>query len=124
MSKTDDLLKRAAEEFIKSHDKQIMYGNKPQGREAKAFGIIKAQSILIQELSDKIKGDAYRVDSGKLQKEVSLAISLAKHKLSSYYEFADDEKKQEIIEDYASRQGNMNAAQAAINVIKGDDDDR
>lgn len=62
--------------------------------------------------------------AGKLQKEVSLAIALEKYKMSSCYEFADDAKKQQMIEDYASRRANMNAAQAAINTITGEANDK
>jgi len=51
---TQDLIKEA-DKFIESHDKQVLYGNNPVAREAKAYGIIKGLREAQKEQQQEIQ---------------------------------------------------------------------
>jgi len=102
MSKTDDLLKRAEEmvEYftgLSSDDLALRFD----------FDEI---AVHIQELSDKIKGDAERIEGKELLEEVAVAIR------TTPVDDTFNAPHEYIV-------GSNILAQAAINVIKGEEDD-
>ncbi len=102
MSKTDDLLKRA-EKVIYAH-KDGYYGC--SAREER-------YSKLIQELSDKLKAYTERMESKKLLE-----------KIADNDDFTNAVIDAGNVFPHISPKDMETIAQAAINVIKGDDDDR
>lgn len=64
-----------------------------------------------------------RLNSRELEKEVAIAQTYARFIGSAYYESSDAKGKKKIIDDYSTRATRIKEAQAAINTIKGKDND-
>lgn len=121
MSKTDDLLKRAEElaNMLEHREafKKLILENKqlPKFIEMQFLNMLKYMEnneALIQELLDKLKGDAERLESKKLLEEVADNDDFTNAVIDAGNVFP-----------HISPTDMETIARAAISVIKGDDDD-